>query len=86
LKTEPSQLRPFLASGEPKVAGAKAISRFRRLPRSGSAANHERTTSMPVECTIASKGSSAPRPPCVAKARSKASARSLMVTSLFNET
>jgi hypothetical protein len=45
-----------LASGDPKVAGASAISRFRRLARSGSAASHERTTSMPVECTIASNG------------------------------
>src|ERR1035441_4362019 len=54
----PSQLRPFFACGEPKVAGASPTKCFSRrirlrasLGRKGSLVSHCLRTSIPVECT-----------------------------------
>ena len=59
MKIRPSKLRPLAAMGDPNVAGASAINRFNNPFRETcafGAVSHARITSIPVECTIASKG------------------------------
>ncbi len=55
----PSHVRPLCACGDPHVAGAKPTRCFSRrsraFPAGGPAfASHARSTSIPVECTMAS--------------------------------
>jgi hypothetical protein len=61
------------------------MSRFNRRCRFGYVVNHDRMTSIPVECTIASNGSSFFNPACIRSARSNPSAISLIVTSLVSD-